>query len=149
MQQCKVFKVGLVETSTSILNGFMRDNTIISVERQFVCDGQESFWALFLEYDSKSESGYDRKEKIDYGAELNPKQRACYDDVREYRNRVAKEQGVPAYAIMTNAMVATIAKIEQPTKAALKAIDGFGDAKTEKYADPILAIMVKHVNTAS
>jgi superfamily II DNA helicase RecQ len=64
---------------------------------------------------------------------------AVYAQLREVRKRLAADEAVPVYAICTNRQLAEMAKNRVSTVADLKQIDGFGDAKTEKYGDPFLA----------
>jgi hypothetical protein len=95
MVQYKAFKIGLAETSSERLNSFLRQNTVVCVDKRFVEAGQESFYAVLVEYDMQiPDSKYDKKEKIDYAKILDKKQFACFNEIREYRNKAAKEDGV-------------------------------------------------------
>ena len=53
--------------------------------------------------------------------------------MREIRKRLAKEEGVPAYAIFTDAEMAELAKIEILTPAAMRKVKGVGEQKIEKF----------------
>ena len=148
MVQYRSFKVGLAETASERLNSFLRQNTVISVDKQFVAAGAESFYVFLVEYDAASpETKYDRSEKVDYVKVLDERQFACFSELREYRAKVAKEQGVPPYVVFTNEMAAQMVRIKEPSKAAIERIDGFGDAKSTKYGSTILAILVRHIHT--
>ena len=136
----------MTETSSERLNAFLRQNTVLAVEKQFVEAGAESFFAFLVEYDAQSpDTKYDRAEKVDYAKILTQEQFLCFNELREYRNKSAKEQGIPAYVAFANEMAAAMAQIPEPSKAALTKIEGFGESKMKKYGDSILAILKKHL----
>lgn len=53
----------------------------------------------------------------------------------------AERDGVPPYAVFTNEQLAAIVQGRMTMATALKAIDGIGDARIDKYAAPVPAIM--------
>ena len=146
--QYRAFKVGLTETASERLNAFLRQNTVVSVDKQFVEAGAESFFAFLVEYDAQSpDTKYDRTEKIDYAKILNEHQFVCFNELREYRAKVAKDQGLPPYVVFTNDIAAKMARIDVPSRAMLDKIEGFGEAKAAKYADTILTILRRNIHT--
>lgn len=146
MQQFKTFKVGSAENSAEALNLFLKTHTITSVEKQFVVDGQESFYLFLIEYHSEVVgNGYEKRQKKDWAEELTEKQTAAYIALKEFRNGAAKEQGVPPFALFTNEMAAELTKLQSFSKTALKTIKGFGDAKLKKYGDTIVEILTEHL----
>jgi hypothetical protein len=120
MEQYKIFKLGLSETSTERLNSFLRQNKVISMDRKFVEHGDESFYVCLVEYDSAvPDNKFDRKDKVDYRAILNEKEFALFAKLREYRNSKSREQGLPPYALYTNEMMEKMVKIQDPTQGEL------------------------------
>ncbi len=147
MNQYRTFKVGITEKSAEELNRFLRTHTIVSIEKNIVLDGESSFYIFLVEYQSEvSGNGYERKQKKDWSEGLNEKQMAAYVEIKEYRNGVAKNDGVPPFALFGNEIVAKMTKLESFSKGALKTINGFGDAKLSKYGDTILEILTKHLS---
>ena len=61
--------------------------------------------------------------------------------LREWRLRVARESGVPAYVVFDNKTLALIANAKPITRAALLAIPGVGPTKLSRYADDVLQIV--------
>ena len=57
------------------------------------------------------------------------------------RNGRAKVDGRPAYVLFTNAQLAEIALQRPATRAALKALDGVGEARVRHYADEVLGLV--------
>ncbi|MEY9935994.1 ATP-dependent DNA helicase UvrD2 [Streptacidiphilus sp. MAP5-3] len=65
---------------------------------------------------------------------------ALYERLRDWRSREAREQGLPAYCVFTDATLIAIA--EQPPGSAgeLGQISGVGRAKLDKYGDAVLSL---------
>jgi superfamily II DNA helicase RecQ len=145
MQQYRIFKLGIAETSCERLNAFLRQNTVIAVEKRFVEAGDESFYAVLVEYDAQTpETKFDRGDRVDYAKILDEHQFVCFNELREYRAKAAKEQGLPPYVVFTNDMAMKMVRLAEPNKAALAGIEGFGESKMGKYGDTIMEILCRH-----
>ena len=131
------------------LNRLLRTQRIVSVDRRWVENGEQSFWSVCVEYTepvgpvpaAPASSGEPGKGKIDYRERLKPEDFAVYAQLRELRKAVAAEESVPVYAVFTNDHLAQIAEGKVRTKAALEAIQGVGAARAEKYADRFLSLL--------
>ncbi len=66
---------------------------------------------------------------------------ALFDRLRSWRSVVAKEQGVPAYVVFSDATLAGIAEAEPSTKDELSAVSGVGNAKLKRYGREILRLV--------
>jgi len=64
-----------------------------------------------------------------------------YRALKQWRNETAKQEGRPAYAIARNTQLAELAKNAPKTLAALKEINGFGEAFCEKYGKRVLELL--------
>ena len=64
-----------------------------------------------------------------------------FDELREWRLRVSRETGVPAYVVFDNKTLAMIASAKPVTRAALLAIPGVGPSKLHRYAEDVLQIV--------
>jgi superfamily II DNA helicase RecQ len=150
MRQYRSFKLSVMGDGIEELNLFLQTINLLSEERNFVENSDASFWAVLICYELKeSTNSYDaksskRKKQKNYEDILTTTQYACFCELREWRNSTAKEQGLPAYAIFTNDMAEAMVKIAIPTKTALANIEGFGEAKQEKYTTGILSILSRH-----
>ena len=136
------------EDAEAEVNQFISQNRIVAVERKFVEDGANSFWALCISVErsgQKPSSG--KRAAVDYREVLNETDFAIYARLRNLRKQLAEREGVPPYAIFTNDQLAKIAQRRVQTKAALKEIDGVGDARVEKYAGPFFNIIASYVET--
>ncbi|MGH2726609.1 MAG: ATP-dependent helicase [Actinomycetota bacterium] len=64
-----------------------------------------------------------------------------FSSLREWRLRVSREAGVPAYVVFDNKTLALIALARPGSRAALLAVPGVGPAKLDRYAEDVLQIV--------
>ena len=129
------------------LNRFLRSERILTVHREFVSQGENSFWAMSVEYilgggdDTQKKSS---KKRVDYREVLSPRDFALFVKLREWRKQVAETEAVPVYTIFTNEQLAEMVKRRVTTRAEMKKITGIGDARVKKYGEALLRINVDH-----
>ena len=130
------------------LNSFLSRHRVVTVERRFVECGIDSFWALCVDYLlGEPGSGVNHgapgraERKIDYKELLTPEQFEIFAKLRDLRKQVAEKDAVPVYAIFTNEQLAAMVQKLPNSRAELREIDGIGEAKVEKYAEPFLALL--------
>ena len=121
------------------LNAFLRSHRVLSVERSVFPEG----WAFCVEWmdgaaAASAPFGAYQREKIDYMKVLPPEVFTRFSELRKRRKAIADADGVKPFVVMTDAQLAKVAEIEKPTLADLKKIDGFGEAKAEKYGKRLL-----------
>ena len=125
------------------LNKFCAGKKIIAVEKHFITDGENSFWAVCLTYQEtdgmRSSTG---NVKVDYKEILNEKDFAVFARLRELRKTLAEKDGVPAYAIFTNEQLAAAVTGKVSSHKALTGIKGIGKARIEKYGKAFLEILL-------
>lgn len=130
------------------LNQFLNQNKIVSVEKNFVADGGNSFWAICVcsvpDMGSLAKSGTNKKRKsIDYREVLPPEEFAVFAELRKLRKQVSDAEGIPAYAVFTNAQLAKIVTDNIQHKTDLAAIEGVGQARVSKYGSQFLDCLKK------
>jgi superfamily II DNA helicase RecQ len=130
------------------LNAFLRSHRVLQVDRRFVDQGDNSFWAFCIDYqDSKSSGGPAAgpqpagRGKVDYRALLPPADFAVFARLRDLRKQIATEEAVPVYTIFTNEQLAKMVQTRATSKAALAQIDGVGEARIEKYGPRMLELL--------
>lgn len=64
-----------------------------------------------------------------------------FEELRAWRGRTAKEQGVPAYVIFHDATLREIATARPSSMGALGSVNGVGENKLAKYGEQILAVL--------
>jgi superfamily II DNA helicase RecQ len=146
--QYRVFAVpatGLAELEEE-LNRFLRTHRVVTVQKSLErLDGAPS-WCFCVEYlDGTSVDGTGRlsgsSKRIDYKEVLSEADFAIYVKLRDERKRLASSEAVPVYAVCTNEQLAAMATGRPESLAALKEIDGFGEAKAKKYGKALLAVL--------
>ena len=133
---------GLQET----LNAFLRSHRVLTVQREFVDQGANSFWALAVEYledaaASTSAASGSRKPRVDYKEVLSPADFAVFAKLRDWRKTAAEQEGIPVYAVLTNEQLAAIATTRPASLAQIREVEGIGEAKTGKYGKGMLAVL--------
>ena len=128
------------------MNSFLRSHRVLAVKKEFVSDGENSFWTFCVEYLESSPAppapGQSGRPKVDYKEVLKPEEFEVFSRLREWRKRVAEKEGVPVYVIFSNEQLAEMVRKKAGTRAALKEIEGVGDARLEKYGAALLERMV-------
>nr|WP_156222333.1 DNA helicase RecQ [Pseudactinotalea suaedae] len=73
--------------------------------------------------------------------DLDQPQQALFERLRAWRAETAKEQGVPAYVVFSDATLAGIAAAQPADQEALRGVSGVGEAKLERYGTAVLALV--------
>ena len=148
--QLKVFILPLknVSAAEAEMNAFLRSRRVLAVKKEFVADGENSFWTFCVEYLESTPGGgaaspRDNKlPKVDYKEVLKPVEFEVFSRLREWRKGVAEQEGVPVYVVFTNEQLAGMVQARASTKAGLRDIEGVGDARVEKYGAAVLERLV-------
>ncbi len=148
--QCKFFVIPIknVQESEKELNGFLRSVRVITIHREFVAQGENSFWGMAVEYAAdgvvrtgEGETSLTGRKKVDYRDVLSPEIFAIFSKLRDWRKAAAAQEEIPVYTILTNEQLAKIAEKRITTKADLREIEGVGDARVKKYGEAVIKIV--------
>lgn len=104
------------EAAQAELNAFLARERVLNVQRHFVAEGVNSFWAFCVELGAgpgplpdavKAHpgrvSGRDKTSAaVDYKQVLSEADFAVLAGLREWRKQAAQAEGVPIYAVSTN-----------------------------------------------
>ncbi len=147
--QLKLFilPVKNVAAAEAEMNAFLRSHRVLAVKKEFVSDGENSFWTFCVEYlesvpgviGATSLSG---RPKVDYKEVLKPEAFEVFSRLREWRKGVAEKEGVPVYTVFTNEQMAEMVRKRVASKAQLNQIEGVGEARVEKYGAAVLERMI-------
>ena len=131
--QVKTFKIVVGDTEAeNQLNAFLRGHRVLSLRHHFVAQEGEAYWVAWVQYvpSKKSDSRPNRSDGEDpYRESLSEADYAVYARICDWRREEARDQDVPAYAILTNRMVAALAVERPKSKAALAKIKGVGEGR--------------------
>ena len=119
----------------------------MTVKKEFVADGENSFWTFCVEYLESAPGGtggtsLSGRPKVDYKELLKPGEFEVFSRLREWRKAAAEKEGVPVYTILTNEQLAQMVQKKVSSKAGLKEIEGVGEARVEKYGEGVLRVLV-------
>ena len=88
------------------MNAFLRGHRVLAVKKEFVADGENSFWSFCVKYlDSGGGGGLlpgGKLPKVDYKEVLKPEDFEVFSRLRVWRKSVAEKEGVPVYVVLTN-----------------------------------------------
>lgn len=126
------------------LNKLLRNGRIASVKKEFVSNGEDSFWAFCIEYLDGGLGAADKGRstsgpKIDYKEVLNEADFTVFARLRDLRKAVSDKEAIPAYSIFTNEQLAAMVTGKMDTLTALGTIPGVGAARLDKYGAVFLA----------
>ena len=76
---------------------------------------------------------------------LSENQAELYDVLRELRAELAKEAGIPAYVVFSNATLADMARKKPTTMSAFKKVSGVGEIKASWYGNAFLERIRKYL----
>ena len=97
--------------------------------------------ALRQEAPRVSRGSRSRGSRAPSGADLAPADRQLFEALRQWRGENAKERGVPAYVIFTDATLRGIASSRPDSLPALGNVSGVGERKLETFGEAVLAIV--------
>ncbi len=80
---------------------------------------------------------------------LGEQHSALWQALREYRKKLAEEQGVPAYVIFHDATLAAMAENQPNTLTQMSHISGVGERKLNAYGEGFLDIILEHGDSPS
>ena len=132
------------------LREFTRDKVVLAVRDHFYQVGSVPHLTLVIEYrlpapgPGARPAPAGREERAartdDLRDALAPAARELFDLLRSWRARLARDEGVPAYAILTNAELVAVARARPSSLGELLAIPGLGRKRGERFGKQLLAI---------
>ena len=144
MSQFKTFVLPSESDAASegALNAFLRSRRIVSVAKTYDA-GTWRFCVEWLDGASGDTNGRSLKyaERVDYMKVLSPEVFAVFARLREKRKELAQQTAVPPFTVATDAQLAEMAKIKEPSLAKLGAIEGIGEARLKSYGEAFLSVL--------
>jgi len=95
-----------VSEAEAEMNGFLRGHRVLAVKKEFVADGENSFWSFCVEYldgaavaTTGGTASSSRPPKVDYREILTPEEFELFSRLRDWRKAAAEKEGVPSSAL--------------------------------------------------
>jgi superfamily II DNA helicase RecQ len=129
------------------MNAFLRSHRVLAVKKEFVGDGDNSFWTFCVEYlesapGATGGNSLSGRPKVDYKELLKPEEFEVFSRLREWRKGVAEKEGLPVYVVFSNEQLAEMVRKRVASQAQLKQIEGVGESRVEKYGAAVLERLV-------
>lgn len=129
------------------LNAFLARHRVVSIQRQLIDQGVNSFWAICVDYLSPATgetaaSANLSRSRVDYKAILPPEEFTVFSRLRDLRKELAQTEAVPVYALFTNEQLAQMVQRRCHSKNDLAQIEGIGESKIERYAERLLPLLL-------
>lgn len=129
------------------LNAFLAGHQAVSIQRQLIDQGMNSFWAICVDYlsDSPGVAAANpnlSRSRVDYKAILPPEEFAVFSRLREFRKELSQVEAVPVYTLFTNEQLAQMVQRRCRSKSDLAQIEGIGEGKIDKYAERLLPLLL-------
>ena len=135
--QIKIFSIPTYggEELNKEMNRFLRAQKVLQLDSELVNDGSSSYWSFCIRYIEGGSvfTPTMSRPKVDYKKVLDAESYQRYKAYRDIRKKVATDEGIPAYLILTNEEMAELAKIKELTLEKASKIKGIGAKKVEKY----------------
>jgi ATP-dependent DNA helicase RecQ len=96
---------------------------------------------IALQLREDPESKQRSKRKLEKRVELHPENEGLWEALRECRTRLAKEQGIPPYAVFHDATLLEMIEWRPRSLGAMRSINGVGEVKLGRYGKMFLAII--------
>lgn len=138
----KVFTVRLAEKKLEIdqnsLNDFLETVVFKKSSTQFVESENDSYWSVLVHYEEISET---KNEEPKQEIELTEREQVIFQNLKRWRAEKASELGFKNFMICHNSALMNIAICKPESISQLRQIKGFGEVKSDKYGDDIIALL--------
>jgi superfamily II DNA helicase RecQ len=139
------------EDAEEEFNRFLRTVRVLTIDRKFVEKGENSFWAMSVEYldsqksEGSSGKGVGQSKRVDYRKILSPEDFVLYAKLRDWRKETGEKEAVPLYTIFTNEQLARIVQQKIKTLEGLGSLTGIGEARVNKYGRDVLTLIQREL----
>lgn len=145
--QIKLFTIRLdsnnLEIDQNSLNDFLETVTFKKSDTHFV-DSEINYWSVLVHYENEKDTVYEPEPPVSTQQKqviLSEKEEFVFEKLKQWRNQKAVELGVKHFLICYNSELINIAIKNPSTINELKKIKGFGNVKSERYGNEIIAVL--------
>ena len=122
---------------------------VLAMEQHFFVHGNVPHVALILSLaDAGGAGGFVRQDRNGAAsaaleAQIPEENRKYYLALKDWRNRTAKQNGCPAYAVARNRQLAELVLKAPKSLAAIREIDGCGESFCKQYGEEVLKLLAE------
>ena len=125
------------------LNRFLAGHRVVSVRERIVESSGAALLVFVVETVGQPEPRAGRG-RVDYRDELDADDFELFRKLRDVRKTLSEAEGVPLFAVFSNAQLADMARRRCTSRAELAAIEGVGDARIDRYGEALLKVLQRH-----
>lgn len=122
------------------MNEFLDSVEVKLTSTNFVTTGTTDYWSAVVFYDLKNKTEKSNEEKSIF-EDLSAHEKEIFDALKQWRNDLARDLGWSAFRICHNAHLVAIVETKPENLNELAKVKGFGEVRTEKYGEDILAVL--------
>ena len=122
------------------MNEFLDSVEVKLTSTNFVTTGTTDYWSAVVFYDIKKSTEKPKEEKPNF-EDLSQHEKEIFMALKQWRNDMASDLGWSALTICHNSHLMAIADAKPETLEELIQVKGFGEIRSEKYGEDILAIL--------
>ena len=122
------------------MNEFLDSVEVKLTSTNFVTTGTTDYWSAVVFYDIKKSTEKPKEEKPNF-EDLSQHEKEIFMALKQWRNAMASDLGWSAFRICHNSHLMAIADAKPETLEELIQVKGFGEIRSEKYGEDILAIL--------
>lgn len=126
-----------------LLNDFIASVELVQSDTHFI-ESDASYWSVLLHYKEKINLVSQEKASL---TDLTQDQIDRFEHLKKWRNEKAKTNGVKPFVVCHNSHLIQIAVQHPQTLSDFQWIKGFGEKRTQQYADEIIQLLENiHLN---
>ena len=122
------------------MNEFLDSVEVKLTSTNFVTTGTTDYWSAVVFYDIKKSTEKPKEEKPNF-EDLSQHEKEIFMALKQWRNDMASDLGWSAFRICHNSHLMAIAEAKPENLEDLVKVKGFGEVRTEKYGEDILAVL--------
>jgi len=115
------------------LNAFLSSTRVLSVQSHMVTKDRMPYLVFIVEFLDQGKMEKTSQPRVDYREKLSEEEFVLFSQLRDLRKKMADQEGVPVYAVFTNAQLAQMVEMRIKSQQELLSITGVGKSKVEKY----------------
>ncbi|WP_438965052.1 HRDC domain-containing protein [Flavobacterium sp.] len=122
------------------MNEFLDSVEVKLTSTNFVTTGTMDYWSAVVFYDTKKNNEKPKEEKSIF-EDLSQQEKEIFLVLKQWRNDFASNLGWSAFRVCHNSHLIAIAEAKPETLEELAKVKGFGEVRTEKYGEDIMAVL--------
>jgi superfamily II DNA helicase RecQ len=148
------FDPGIPGFDDGAVQQFCTEHIVTQVIERFFTVGDVPHWSLMLLYRPLPRpvdralpvEEPQRRNAVDAAQLLDPEQRLVFERLRDWRNQRARQEGKPAYVLLTNHQLVEVVRARPRTVAELRTVPGIGDAKVAAFGAELLLLLTPNAD---